>query len=88
MSMKKLQKAVKSKKDTFADGTVIRFTSGGRYTYAVIKTGIGWISTARYDNGFVNKDLTFDEILEIVSRPGTTDVAVATEWTEIEGTTT
>jgi len=71
-------------KDEFDEGTVIRFTSGGRYTYAVIKTGIGWVSTARYDGGKVAKTLDFDELLEVLGRSEVTDVAVATEWSEVE----
>jgi hypothetical protein len=85
MSFKALTKAVKkSRKDEFEIGTVIRFTSGGRYTYAVIKTAIGWISTARWDNGFVNKDLTFEELLEILGRSNVTDVMVSLVWLDLE----
>jgi hypothetical protein len=84
MGMKALRKAVgKKQKDTFEEGTVIRFTSGGKYTYAVVKTAIGWISTARYDNGYVSKDLSFEALLKILGRADVTDVAVATTWTTI-----
>lgn len=42
MSMKTLKKALSNaKRDTFDDGTVIRWTASGRYTYAAIKTPVG-----------------------------------------------
>lgn len=84
MGMKAIKKAVSKKsKDEFEIGTVIRFTSGGKYTYAVIKTAIGWISTSRYDNGYVDKDLSFEDLLEILGRADVTEVKVATSWEDV-----
>lgn len=82
--LRKLKKTIsKSKKDQFEIGTVIRFTSGGRYTYAVIKTAIGWCTTARFENGFVNKTLTFEELTELLCKADITDIAIATDWTSL-----
>lgn len=81
MGMKFLREAVeKAKRDTFEEGTVIRWIGGGRYTYAAIKTPIGWVSTSRYDNGFVPKTMDFETLLEVLGRADNTDVEVSTGW--------
>lgn len=81
MSMKALKDAVKkSKRDTFADGTVIKWTASGTYTYAAVKTAVGWFTTAREYNSFVEQVVSFDELLEILGRSETSDVMVATAW--------
>lgn len=86
MSVKALKDAVKkSAKDKFEEGTVIRWVSSGKYNYAALKTAVGWYTTARSYNTFVDEVVTFDELLEIISRAETTDVAYASEWTEVDG---
>lgn len=88
MGIKAVQEAVaNSKKDTFDLGTVIRFTyrfreGGVEYVYAAIKTQIGWVTTAQ--GGGIGKVLSFDEFLDILASSGTSDVAVATEWSVVE----
>jgi hypothetical protein len=68
--------------DTFEVGTVIRWVGGGRYTYAAIKTSVGWFTTARgYDgNGIVSKQYEYDELVEVLSKGDATDIEVATAW--------
>lgn len=80
MGIKGLRKAVSKRgKDDFPIGTVVRFTSGGMYTYAVVKTAVGWISTARQpNNGFVRQTMTYEQLVKVLS--DATNVAVATEW--------
>lgn len=86
MSVKALKEAVKrAARDKFEVGDVVRWTSAGRYTYAAIKTEIGWFTTSRYGNPFVAQVLDFDELLEVIARSETTDVAYASVWTEVEG---
>jgi hypothetical protein len=83
-NIKALKKALKGKTtDGWELGTVIRWTAAGHYSYAALKTAIGWVTTARWNNGFVPKTVTYDELVEILSRSETTDVAVATEWASI-----
>lgn len=85
MSMKAVKDAVKkSRKDKFEIGDVIRWTASNTYTYAAIKTAVGWVSTSRYDNGYVKSTMTFDELLEVIARAETSEVFVATAWEAIE----
>lgn len=85
MSMKSLQQAVKkSQKDEFEEGTVIRWIASGKYMYGAMKTSVGWYTTATsHNNGSVPQVLTFDRLLEIIGKAETTQVAVATQWMEI-----
>lgn len=79
-----LRQALSSKvQDQFAWGDVIRWTASGRYTYAAIKTVAGWFTTAREYNEFVGQTLTFDELLEVLSRSETTNIQVAGEWFDV-----
>lgn len=85
MGMDALQEAVSSSsKDTFEDGTVIRWLSAGRYLYAAIKTSAGWYSTASFENGHVPKRMDFETLLEIMKRSEVTDVKVSTDWFEVQ----
>ncbi len=86
MSVKALKDAVKkSAKDKFEVGTVVRWVSSGKYNYAALKTDAGWYTTARsYNNTFVDEVVTFDELLEILARSETTDVAYAETWVEVD----
>jgi len=81
--LKELRKAVKKSKDDFEVGTVVRWTSSDRYTYVAVKTPVGWYTTARYGNPFVSEVITFEDMLEIVSRGETSDVEIATEWATV-----
>jgi hypothetical protein len=79
--LKALRKALKSKTtDRWAEGTVIRWTSGGRYTYAAIKTAVGWYTTSGFNNGYVPKTLSYEDLIEILAKSISSDIAIATEW--------
>lgn len=82
-----LRKAVAANapRDQFAIGTVIRWTASERYTYAAIKTSVGWFTTARPSNPFIKNFLAYEELEEILARPETTDAAVATAWEFLDG---
>lgn len=82
-AIKSLRKDLKEKvTDKFEVGTVLRWTGGGRYTYAAIKTNIGWFTTARgYDgNGIVAKVYEYDELVEMLAKGDITNLEVATAW--------
>lgn len=66
--------------DPFANGDVIRWTGGGRYTYAAIKTSAGWFTTARYGNTFVEAVYDYESLAEMLAKGDATDIEVATEW--------
>lgn len=85
-AIESLRKDLKEKvTDKFEVGTVIRWTGGGRYSYAAIKTSIGWFTTARgYDgNGIVNKVYDYEDFVEMLAKGDATDIEVATEWEAI-----
>jgi len=77
--------AANAPRDRFAIATVIRWTASERYTYAAIKTTVGWFTTARRGNPFIKNMLTYEELEEILARPETTDAAVATTWEFLDG---
>lgn len=82
-----LRKAVAANapRDQFAIGTVIRWTARERFTYAAIKTSIGWFTTARPGNPYIKNFLAYEELEEILARPETADAAVATAWEFLDG---
>lgn len=83
-SIKALKKALKGKKtDSWAEGTVIRWLSGGRYSYAAIKTPVGWYTTAVETNRFVPQVLKYESLIEVLSRSEVSNIAVASEWVEL-----
>lgn len=86
MSLKAIREALGSKTDQFPMRTVIRWTSGERYTYVVVKTPNGW-----YHSGSVNAEhyvgrnpITFDDLLEILKDDRVTDIEIATHWEPIK----
>lgn len=78
MSMKEIKKAVKRQKDDFVDGTLVTWVSGGKFTYAAIKTPVGWYTTAsdRAAAFGIGKVITFETVLEILSRGESSSVRV------------
>jgi cytochrome bd-type quinol oxidase subunit 1 len=77
MSMRAVKKAVKRSKDDFENGTIIAWTSAERYTYAAIKTPVGWYTTASDRAAWtVEKVITFEEVLKILARGESGDVRV------------
>lgn len=85
-AVERLRKDLREKvTDTFEVGSVIRWVGGGRYTYAAIKTNIGWFTTARgYDgNGIVAKVYEYDELVDALAKGDATNIEIATEWEAI-----
>lgn len=66
--------------DRFEEGDVIRWWAKDRFLYAALKTSAGWYTTAREYNPYVAQVVTFDELLEILGRSETDNVAVSTGW--------
>lgn len=73
-------------RDRFPRGTVIRWTANERYTYAAIKTNVGWFTTSRPGNPFVKQQMNYEEFQEVLQREEVTDIAVATGWVRLDGT--
>ena len=81
-SLKELKKALKkSRKDDFENGTVIRWVAAGRYTYAAIKTVAGWYTTS--NNYMIEKIVTYEELVEILTKSETSNVEVAVVWESV-----
>lgn len=72
-------------RDRFPVGTVIRWIASGRYTYLAVKTEVAWFTTARPGNPFVKQQLDYEMLQDILSRPETSDIAVATSWSALDG---
>lgn len=80
-SIKALRKALKGKTtDSWPEGTVIRWLSGGRYSYAAIKTPAGWYTTATEANRYVPQVLRYEALIEVLARSEVSDISVAGEW--------
>lgn len=73
-------------RDRFPVGTVIRWTASERYTYAAVKTGYAWFTTARPGNPFVKQQMNYEELQEVLLRDEVTDIAVAKDWVRLDGT--
>lgn len=70
-----------AKKDhSFANGTVIRWVQAKIYTYAAIKTPVGWFTTARSLNLYVAQTLSFDGLLKVLKQEDVCDVEIAVKW--------
>lgn len=81
MSLKTLKKALENKlTDDFEVGDVIRWYASGKYLYSALKTEVGWFTSARDYNPFVPQRVSFDELVEILQRSETSDIAVSTGW--------
>lgn len=79
MSLKELRKELKKNKAmSFENGTVIKWTASDRYTYAAIKTPVGWYTTANNNPYVPNVIHKFENLLEILKRDETSDVRIAT----------
>ena len=69
--------------DPFAVGDVVRWVSSDRYIYAAVKTSVGWFTTARGDNRFVEKQVDYEGLVEILSTSDTADIMVASAWEQV-----
>jgi hypothetical protein len=79
-AIESLRSAVAQKKtDKFEVGDVVRWVASGKYSYAAIKTEVGWYTTA--NNPYVpHKVGSFDNLVEILNRSEVSDIAVASTW--------
>ena len=78
---KQLKRALKRKEtDPWAEGTVIRWLSGGRYLYAVIKGNDRWSITGTF---YGQQVFSYQKLLEILSRADVTDIQVVAEWDDV-----
>lgn len=85
MSIKAIKEARKAKpRDRFENGTVIRWTSGGRYNYAAIKTPVGWVTTAREYNRHCPQTCSFETLVDVLSASDVTDVEIAQTWRSVD----
>jgi hypothetical protein len=82
-ALKALRTGLKKKvSDQFEVGDVIRWTGGGRYNYAAIKSPVGWFTTAN-NNAYVPNVVSFDRLLDILNKADSTDIQVAGEWVDV-----
>lgn len=65
-----------NKTDDITNGTVIRFTWRGIYTYAVIKSGDKFYSTATRD-GVVPMVMDYEKLVEVLSYDSVDNINVA-----------
>jgi len=83
-SVKVLRKALsKRKKNVVEDGTVVRFVSGGVYSYAAIYVNNRWYLTG---NGyyFGGNVFTNEDFMEnVLGNSGTDNVEIATSFEEV-----
>lgn len=88
MGMETLKKAMKDvERDTFEMGDVVRWTQSGRYTYAALKTPVGWYTTARAmpDSAQrVPQVVSFEQLIKLLTKSEVNKIAVATTWTPVE----
>ena len=83
-AVKALRKALSKKvADRFEVGDVIRWTAAERFTYAAIKTGAGWFTTASNTNRFVSSYVEYEELVDILARSEASNVMVSTAWEAI-----
>lgn len=77
------EELAKAVKDEFDMGSVIRWKSTGVtgvYLYAAIKSPAGWFTTATSHNSFVDQIMSYEELVDYLSKHEVSEVAVATEW--------
>lgn len=64
--------------DPFTEGSVIRWTSAGRYIYVAVKTVAGWYTTS--NNAIIPKVMDYEELVEVLARADTDNVELAMIW--------
>lgn len=72
--------------DDFQLGTVITWESDAGYNvflYACIKTPVGWATTSKAGNMFVDQVLSFEDLLEVLGRAETQNVMMASAFTPL-----
>ncbi len=71
-------------RDPFSVGDVIRWTTESGYTYAAIKTPVGWATTAQESNMYVRQ--MYRQYLDLVKMLVKRDVktlSVSTDWRKV-----
>lgn len=71
------------RKDPFAVGDVLRWKVKGEYTYAAIKTPVGWFTTARDHNMYVRQTYRYMDLVKMLVKREVTDLEVSTGWRKI-----
>lgn len=72
--------------DDFPLGTVLTWESDAGYNvflYACIKTPVGWATTSKAGNTYVDQVLSFEELLEVLGRAETQNVMMASAFTPL-----
>lgn len=85
MSLKVLKEELADvRRDQFKEGDVIRWRAADRYSYAAIKTPVGWYTTATQNAAqFQQMVVDFDGLIKSLSRSDVSDIEFATEWTDV-----
>lgn len=71
------------REDPFSAGDVIRWTVDGGYTYAAIKTSVGWFTTARDHNMYVRQTYRYLDLVKMLVKRDVVDLEVSTEWRKV-----
>lgn len=75
------KRLAKHKKVVFPAGSVVRFTSGGRFTYvALYVAGVWYLSGSGF---FGTNVMTNEQFFETLERADITNVALVSAWTEV-----
>ena len=69
--------------DPFAVGDVLRWKVDGGYTYAAIKTPVGWFTTARDHNMYVRQTYRYMDLVKMLVKREVTDLEVSTGWRKV-----
>lgn len=67
--------------DPFEPGDVIQWVATGRYSFAALKTPVGWFTTSA--TSYTPKTLTSADLFDLLARPETSNVKVATSWVQV-----
>lgn len=70
-------------RDPFSEGDVIRWKVDGGYTYAAIKTNVGWFTTARDHNMYVRQTYRYMDLVKMLVKREVTDLEVPTGWRKV-----
>src|SRR5690606_7421843 len=70
--------------DPFSVGDVIRWTVSGGYTYAAIKTPVGWFTTARENNMYVRQTYRYLDLVTMLVKRDVVDLDVSAGWRKVQ----
>lgn len=69
--------------DPFAVGDVIQWTVDGGYSYAALKTPVGWYTTARESNMYVRQTYRYLDLVKMLIKREVADLKVSTGWVDV-----